>query len=210
MPSLGTLLTARRGRGRFDWTDWVSYGYLGVGLVLMFGPVLWLVLSSFKTGAALNEFPPQLLPYGQAVVSGRVSQPAAAFRVKLPDGQDRVMAKRPHGIIATMVTRSRRAKEVKVTSRIASLCGSPLGNRELHRRLLQSFRSLPVEYRHHRHRHADPVLLNAMRPSRVEVQIRGAEVVVPPYISTCDSADNHSRSNFLFLAELVLLNPRGA
>jgi alpha-1,4-digalacturonate transport system permease protein len=44
----------------------------------MFGPVLWLVLSSFKTGAALNEFPPQLLPYGQAGVGAGFLQPAAA------------------------------------------------------------------------------------------------------------------------------------
>jgi len=46
-----------------------NYGYLLLGLVLMFGPVLWLVLSSFKSAAALNEFPPQLLPYGQATVT---------------------------------------------------------------------------------------------------------------------------------------------
>ena len=30
------------------------------GVVLMFGPVIWLVLSSFKTQAALLEFPPSL------------------------------------------------------------------------------------------------------------------------------------------------------
>ena len=38
----------------------------------MFGPVLWVVLSSFKTQAQLLEFPPSLLPYGQvsAVVAG--------------------------------------------------------------------------------------------------------------------------------------------
>ena len=31
----------------------------------MFGPVLWLVLSSFKTQARLLEFPPSLLPMSQ-------------------------------------------------------------------------------------------------------------------------------------------------
>ena len=50
--SVAAMLTATRGRGRFDWTDWLTYGYLLVGLVLMFGPVLWLVLSSFKSAAA--------------------------------------------------------------------------------------------------------------------------------------------------------------
>ena len=52
MASVTTILAARRGRGKPDWTDWFSYGYLLLGLVLMFGPVLWLVLSSFKSAAA--------------------------------------------------------------------------------------------------------------------------------------------------------------
>ena len=55
MVNLAAMLSARRGRGKADWTDWVSYGYLLLGLVLMFGPVLWLALSSFKSAAALNE-----------------------------------------------------------------------------------------------------------------------------------------------------------
>jgi alpha-1,4-digalacturonate transport system permease protein len=81
----------------------------------MFGPVLWLVLSSFKTGAALNEFPPQLLPYGQAAVSVPVSPTRRCFRVKLPDGQERVMAEaRRIGIIATMVDLKAPGEEVKV------------------------------------------------------------------------------------------------
>jgi len=68
MARLVAFLSAQRGRARADWTDWVSYAYLLLGLLLMFGPVLWLVLSSFKSPAALNEFPPQLLPYGQKTV----------------------------------------------------------------------------------------------------------------------------------------------
>ncbi|WP_099866375.1 carbohydrate ABC transporter permease [Pararhizobium haloflavum] len=56
------FLTRRRGRYRMDWMDWLSWGYLVVGLLLMLGPVLWLVLSSFKTETALAEYPPRLLP----------------------------------------------------------------------------------------------------------------------------------------------------
>jgi len=43
-----------------------------LGVFLMFGPVVWLALSSFKTQASLLEFPPTLLPMSQkeAVVSG--------------------------------------------------------------------------------------------------------------------------------------------
>ena len=36
MASVAKMLTATRGRGRLDWTDWLSYGYLVLGLVLMF------------------------------------------------------------------------------------------------------------------------------------------------------------------------------
>ena len=61
--NIATALTLRRGRGRLHWTDLASYAYLLLGVVLMFGPVLWLVLSSFKTPSALLEFPPSLLPF---------------------------------------------------------------------------------------------------------------------------------------------------
>src|SRR5438132_7163537 len=105
MANLVGFFTARRGRTKPDWTDWFSYGYLLLGLVLMFGPVLWLVLSSFKSAAALNEFPPQLLPYGQATVTvpGK-PEPLPLFRVKLPDGSSRELVElRRIGIEATMI-----------------------------------------------------------------------------------------------------------
>ena len=113
------MLTATRSRGRLDWTDWLSYAYLLLGLVLMFGPVLWLVLSSFKSAAALNEFPPQLLPYGQASVTvpGH-PDPLPLFRVKLPDGSTRELAElRRIGIQATMIDPRRPDEEFKVNIR---------------------------------------------------------------------------------------------
>jgi alpha-1,4-digalacturonate transport system permease protein len=87
------FLTRTRGRGRLHWSDWLSYGYLLLGVVLMFGPVIWLALSSFKTQAQLLEFPPAFLPYGQvsAEVAG-YDQPLPLFRVRLEDGSERVMA----------------------------------------------------------------------------------------------------------------------
>ena len=57
-----SFLTRRRGRDRLDLTDWLAFGFLGLGVILMLGPVLWLALSSFKTEAALQEYPPRLLP----------------------------------------------------------------------------------------------------------------------------------------------------
>jgi alpha-1,4-digalacturonate transport system permease protein len=119
MVSLAALATATRGKGRRDWTDWVSYAYLLLGLVLMFGPVLWLLLSSFKSAAALNEFPPQLLPYGQASVKlpGH-DEPLPIYSVKRADGSTREMAEiRRIGIQATMVDPKAPDEEVKVNIR---------------------------------------------------------------------------------------------
>lgn len=81
------LLTARKGVGRLHLTDWLSYGFLLIGVVLMFGPALWLAASSFKTKAALQEFPPSLLPMGQKQVSiAGHDAPLPVFSVARPDG----------------------------------------------------------------------------------------------------------------------------
>src|SRR3984893_15938099 len=115
MARLAAMLSARRGRGKPDWTDWVSYGYLLLGLVLMFGPVLWLALSSFKSAAALNEFPPQLLPYGQKSVAvvGQ-ENPLPLYRVTLPDGSTRELAQvRRSRIQATLVDPNAPEQEYK-------------------------------------------------------------------------------------------------
>ena len=104
-PGLVGFLTRTRGRRRLDWTDWLTYGYLLLGVLLMFGPVLWLVLSSFKTEAQLLEFPPGLLPYGQmsAEVQGH-DEPLPLFRVQMEDGSERMLAQvRRIGIMAQMV-----------------------------------------------------------------------------------------------------------
>jgi alpha-1,4-digalacturonate transport system permease protein len=87
------FLTRRRGRERPDWTDWLSYLWLGLGVVLMFGPVAWIVLSSFKTTAALSEFPPTLLPYGQVQVQVEgYDQKLPLYDVRMPDGTVRRLA----------------------------------------------------------------------------------------------------------------------
>jgi alpha-1,4-digalacturonate transport system permease protein len=113
------LLTGTRGRTRPDWTDWLAYGYLVLGLLMMFGPVLWMVSSSFKTPAALNEFPPQLLPYGQAEakVPGH-DRPLPLYRVKLADGTTRTLAEvRRIGLVATMVDPGNPQEEIKVAAK---------------------------------------------------------------------------------------------
>ncbi len=61
-----TFLTRRRGGKRTDVTDWLTYLYLIAGVFVMFGPVVWLVMSSFKDESLLFEPNPTFLPYRQA------------------------------------------------------------------------------------------------------------------------------------------------
>lgn len=99
------LLTRTRGKGRLHWTDWLAYAYLLLGVFSMFGPVVWVVLSSFKSEAQLMEFPPTALPYAQVTVEvpGH-PEPLPLFRVRLPDGSIRELAQiRRVGIQAQMV-----------------------------------------------------------------------------------------------------------
>ena len=99
------MLTATRGRGRWDWTDYASYLYLGLGVLLMFGPVLWLGLSSLKSEAGLAAYPPTLLPWEQtrATVAGYPA-PLPLFTIDAGPQAGRTLAEVRHiGIQAQMV-----------------------------------------------------------------------------------------------------------
>jgi alpha-1,4-digalacturonate transport system permease protein len=114
--SVRDFLLRTHGRTRFDWTDWVSYLYLFVGLFIMFGPVLWIIMSSFKTQAALSEFPPAFLPSGQKTVSvpGQEGK-LPVFMVKMPDGSTKEMVQiRRIGLMSTMVDPAKPDQEVQV------------------------------------------------------------------------------------------------
>lgn len=103
--SITQFLTRRRGRKKLDWTDWLTYLYLFLGLIVMFTPVLWVAVSSFKTPANLSEFPPTVLPYAAqtAIVEG-YDQPLPLFDVVSEDGEIRRLAQlRRVGIQAQMV-----------------------------------------------------------------------------------------------------------
>ena len=111
------LLNARRGRnGRTHWTDVFTYLYLAFGIFLMFGPVIWLTMSSFKTSSALLEFPPTFLPLGQieAQVEG-YDKPLPLFEATLEDGTVKQLAQvRRIGIISQMVDPADPSKKYKV------------------------------------------------------------------------------------------------
>ena len=99
------MLTATRGRGRMDWTDWASYLYLGLGTLLMLGPVVWLGLSSLKSASGLIEFPPTLLPQEQVRVAvPNYPSPLPLYRITTGDHAGQTLAEvRKIGLQATMV-----------------------------------------------------------------------------------------------------------
>src|SRR5689334_10815245 len=114
--AMPNFFTRTRGRTTLHWTDWVSYAYLLAGLVVMFGPVLWLVMSSFKTESALSQFPPSFLPYSQKeVVVAGFDKPLPLFRAKDEHGQTRELAQvRRIGIVATMVDPAAPQTELRI------------------------------------------------------------------------------------------------
>ncbi|MBX4941249.1 carbohydrate ABC transporter permease [Rhizobium binae] len=115
MSAVGAFLLRRRGRG-WHWTDVVTWIWLISGVILMFGPAVWLVFSSFKTPAALAEFPPSFLPYvtEQADVTG-YDKPLPLYNVTMPDGSTRQLAEvRRIGIMGQMVDPKQPGEIVKV------------------------------------------------------------------------------------------------
>jgi alpha-1,4-digalacturonate transport system permease protein len=118
------LLSARRRTGRWHWTDIAAYAYLALGIVLMFAPVVWLVLSSFKTQASLLEFPPALLPLSQqeVVVQG-FAQPLPLFTATLDSGERRELAQvRRIGLVAQLVDPADPKQQYRLpTARLAAV-----------------------------------------------------------------------------------------
>jgi alpha-1,4-digalacturonate transport system permease protein len=116
MSALTRFVFRRRGGGGWHWTDIVTWIWLAGGLLLMFGPAVWLVGSSFKTPAALAEFPPSILPYAprEATVAG-FDKPLALYEVTQPDGSKRVLAEvRRIGLVSQMVDPQNPGESVKV------------------------------------------------------------------------------------------------
>jgi alpha-1,4-digalacturonate transport system permease protein len=113
--TLGYLARTRRQK-RLDITDVLSYIYLFLGVIIMFGPVIWLVLSSFKTSGEIAKFPPRLLPYRQETVKVQgYEEPLPLYRVTMPDGSVRTLAQvRRIGIESQLVDPASPAELVKV------------------------------------------------------------------------------------------------
>ena len=87
MTTLSNLLFRTRSEYRFHRTDALMYLYLTLGTFLMFGPVLWGLVSSFKTAADLERFPPRFLPYEDVKVEVEgYDRPLSVYKVTLDDG----------------------------------------------------------------------------------------------------------------------------
>lgn len=114
-PVLDFIFRRRGGRG-WHWTDVVTWVWLIGGLIVMFGPAVWLVASSFKTPAALAEFPPAILPYvTQEVTVEGYDKPLALYDVVLEDGSTARLAEvRRIGLVGQMVDPARPGEIVKV------------------------------------------------------------------------------------------------
>jgi alpha-1,4-digalacturonate transport system permease protein len=102
---LRDFLTRTHGKKRLDVADYLTYLYLLMGTLLMFGPVIWLIMSSFKPQAELVRFPPRFLPYRQqTVVVEGYEEPLQLFHVTMDDGSVRQLAQvRRVGIEAQMI-----------------------------------------------------------------------------------------------------------
>lgn len=114
--SVRRFLTRRKGGKRLHIADVLSYAYLFAGVIVMFGPVLWVVMSSFKTQAALIEFPPKFLPYAEETIEVEgYDEPLPLYEVTLEDGSVRTLAQvRRVGIEAQMVDPNNPGEIIKV------------------------------------------------------------------------------------------------
>lgn len=114
MNRLSTFIFRKRGHNNtWHWTDIATWVWLIGGTIIMFGPALWLVASSFKGPAQLAEFPPTLLPYVQelVVIEGQ-DKPLPLFTVTLEDGTTKEMAElRRVGANAQMIDPANPAAE---------------------------------------------------------------------------------------------------
>lgn len=63
MTAVWQFLSRTQGRGgRLTLGDWLSYGYLVLGFLVIFLPVMWIVLNSFKSAFQLDKQDLSLLP----------------------------------------------------------------------------------------------------------------------------------------------------
>ena len=116
MATVLDFLTRRRGRNRFDLMDWLTWIYLILGILLMFGPVVWVALSSFKTDRGLADYPPTFLPLAaKTVVVAGYDAPLPLYKITGGEYAGKELAEiRRIGLIAQMVDPAHPDQRLKV------------------------------------------------------------------------------------------------
>ena len=99
------IVTQKKYKEKYHWTDYFSYFYLFLGVFLMFGPIIWLGLSSVKTLAGIQEYPPTILPLSQIQIEvDGYEKPLSLYNVTLDDGSTTELAEiKRVGITSKMV-----------------------------------------------------------------------------------------------------------
>ena len=110
------IVTQKKYKEKYHWTDYFSYFYLFLGVFLMFGPIIWLGLSSVKTLAGIQEYPPTILPLSQIQVEvDGYEKPLSLYNVTLEDGSKTELAEiKRVGITSKMVDPKDTEKTYKI------------------------------------------------------------------------------------------------
>ena len=110
------FLLRTRGRNFLSAGDLLSYMYLTLGVFIMFVPVLWGVISSFKTPAAISRFPPEALPYANETIEVEgYDRPLPLYEVTNEDGSVSQLAQiRSIGIEAQLIDPANPEEVIKV------------------------------------------------------------------------------------------------
>jgi len=116
MSKIWTFLSKTKGTKKLHITDMLTYLYLSISVIIMFGPVVWLILSSFKSSAEVNKFPPRLLPYRQETIEVEgFDEPLPLYEIKMEDGTTATLAQiRRVGIEAQMIDPNQPDEIIKV------------------------------------------------------------------------------------------------
>jgi alpha-1,4-digalacturonate transport system permease protein len=103
------FLTRTRQPGRADLTDWLAWGWAILGTLVVAIPIAWAVISSLKTEAEINSFPPALVPRAaQTITVEGQEKPLSMWIRRLPDGSEQTVALvRRIGLSATVLDPSK-------------------------------------------------------------------------------------------------------
>jgi alpha-1,4-digalacturonate transport system permease protein len=116
MRTIIEFLTRKRSHKKLNFSDILTYAYLMMGVLIMFGPVFWLVLSSFKTPLEITRFPPRFFPYRQDTIEiENYNEPLPLYHVTFADGSTKILAQiRRVGLEAQMIDPENPEEIIKV------------------------------------------------------------------------------------------------